>query len=112
MYCTQCGFKLEEEDFFCAKCGTATKPDSPPRAGSFRRRLVRPMKDKKIAGVCAGFAQYFDVDVVLMRVIWLVAALSAGVGFIAYIVAWIVMPRDESLAPGPVAQTAAEPRSG
>lgn len=112
MYCTQCGFKLDDEDLFCAKCGAATKPDSPPRAESSRRSLVRPMKDKKIAGVCAGFAQYFGVDVVLMRVIWLVAALSAGVGFIAYIVAWIVIPKEESPAPRPATQTATEPRTG
>lgn len=54
------------------------------------------MHEKKIAGVCAGFARYFEVDVTLMRVLWLVVALFTGIGFIAYIVAWIAMPRDES----------------
>jgi len=52
------------------------------------------MYDKKIAGVCAGFARYFEVDVTLMRVLWLIVALFTGVGFIAYIVAWIAMPKD------------------
>jgi len=52
------------------------------------------MLDKKIAGVCAGFARYFEVDVTLMRILWIILALFAGVGFIAYIVAWICMPRD------------------
>jgi phage shock protein C len=58
---------------------------------------------KKIAGVCAGFARYFEVDVTLVRLLWLVVAFCAGVGFIAYLVAWIVMPKDEPLllpAPG------------
>jgi len=52
------------------------------------------MYDKKIAGVCAGFARYFDCDVTLMRVIWLIIAFGTGVGFIGYIVAWIAMPRE------------------
>ena len=64
-----------------------------------RRHSVRPVGDRKIAGVCAGFARYPDVDPVLVRVLWLVLALTAGVGFIAYIVAWIVMPKEESLPP-------------
>ena len=51
-------------------------------------------KNKKIAGVCAGFARYIDVDVTLIRVIWLILAFGTGVGFIGYIVAWIAMPSD------------------
>jgi phage shock protein C len=112
MYCTQCGFQLEEGDLFCAKCGKETRPDSPPRAESQRRRLVRPMEDKKIAGVCAGFARYFDVDVVLMRVIFLAAALTTGVGFIAYLVAWIVMPKEEVRAGSSVVERTSESRAG
>ena len=53
------------------------------------------MHEKKIAGVCAGFARYFEVDVTLMRVLWLIVALFTGIGFIGYIVAWILMPRDQ-----------------
>ncbi len=46
------------------------------------------MYDKKIAGVCAGFARYFGVDVTLMRILWIIMALgSGGIGFVAYIVA-------------------------
>ena len=65
------------------------------------------MAGKKIAGVCTGFARYMDVDVVLVRIVWLVIALTAGVGFIAYIVAWIAMPREER----PVAYSQPAPRS-
>ncbi len=56
------------------------------------------MAQKKIAGVCAGFARYFDCDVTLMRVLWLIVSLGTGVGFIAYIVAWIAMPKDMGAA--------------
>jgi len=54
------------------------------------------MREKKIAGVCAGFAHYFGVDVTLMRILWLIFALFTGIGFVAYIIAWIAMPRDDS----------------
>jgi len=52
------------------------------------------MRDKKIAGVCAGFAHYFSVDVTLMRIIWLVLIfVPPSIGVIAYLLAWLVMPK-------------------
>src|SRR5512146_2308406 len=94
MYCTQCRFELEDEDRFCAKCG---KPVQASYATAQRAptRLSRPMDQKKIAGVCAGFARYFDVDVTLMRILWIAAAiLSGGLLVLVYIFAWILMPKD------------------
>ena len=97
MYCTNCGAVLGEVDAFCAKCGKPTgvagtapaPPTSPPR------RLVRPMSEKKIAGVCAGVARYMDVDVTMVRVLWLVGAIFTVIpGFVAYLVMWIAMPKD------------------
>jgi len=50
---------------------------------------------KKIAGVCAGFAEYFDMDVTLVRLIWVgLVLLPPGPGLIIYIVAWIVLPKE------------------
>jgi phage shock protein C len=57
------------------------------------------MHEKSIAGVCAGFARYLDIDVTLTRILWLCIAIFTGVGFIAYLVAWIVMPKDYSHMP-------------
>ena len=90
MYCTQCGQQLRDESNFCSRCGKPagsdfTPPPVPPR-------LVRVREDKKIAGVCAGFARYLGMDVTLVRIAWLLIFLTAGVGLIAYIVAWIAMP--------------------
>ncbi len=99
MFCTQCGFKLNDTDVFCAQCGKPTKADAPPRAEPAKKRLARPMNRKKIAGVCAGFAEYMDVDVTLVRVVWLISAVVWGMGFVAYIVAWIAMPKDYTPAP-------------
>jgi phage shock protein C len=64
------------------------------------------MHKKKIAGVCAGFADYLGVDLTLMRIIWLCAALFTGVGFIAYLVCWIVMPKEYAPAAVPANQAA------
>jgi len=99
MFCTQCGFKLEDTDTFCAQCGKPTRQDAPPRAQPAKKQLSRPMNRKKIAGVCAGFADYLDVDVTLIRILWLTLALLWGLGFVGYIVAWIAMPKDFSQPP-------------
>lgn len=99
MFCTQCGTVLGDKDRYCSQCAHPTGVGTPPRpSGS---RLTRDLQNKKIAGVCAGFARYMDVDVVLMRVIWLALALCTGVGFIAYVVAWIIMPKGQYPVPAP-----------
>lgn len=63
-----------------------------------QRRLMLDKANKKVAGVCAGFARYFEVDVTLVRVLWLAIAIGTGVGFIGYVVAWIIMPSDKGLS--------------
>lgn len=96
MFCTQCGTGLEEAHAYCFKCGNPTTPGARnPYASRPAQRLVRVMRNKKIAGVCAGVARYFDLDPTLVRVIWLIALLLFGTGLLAYIVCWIVMPKDE-----------------
>jgi len=56
------------------------------------KRLVRNVQDKKIAGVCAGVANYFDIDPTIVRVIWGVLAFCYGAGIVAYIILWIIAP--------------------
>lgn len=58
------------------------------------RRLTRSSTDGKIAGVCAGMADYFEVDVVLVRLAWVVLAILGALigGVIAYVAAWVLMP--------------------
>jgi phage shock protein C len=59
-------------------------------------RLLRNPYDKVIGGVCSGLARYFDVDPVIIRLIMVVLFLVFGVGFIAYLIAWAVIPAAKS----------------
>jgi phage shock protein C len=57
--------------------------------------LVRPRDGRMLAGVCAGVADYFGLDVTLVRVIWAVlAVITGGAGVLAYLVAWIIIPNE------------------
>ncbi|EGP67656.1 PspC domain protein [Streptococcus mitis SK1080] len=57
-----------------------------------KKQLMRSGRDKKIAGVCAGVAYYFDIDPTIVRVIWGVLAFGYGAGIVAYIILWIIAP--------------------
>ncbi len=101
MYCTKCGAQNSDGTRFCTACGASTEPAAEYGAlpggattSAPGKRLRRVMADKKIAGVCAGFAEYFDMDVTLVRLIWLAMVLiPPAPGVIIYIVAWIILPR-------------------
>ncbi len=62
------------------------------KRNSIKKQLMRSGRDKKIAGVCAGVAHYFDMDPTIVRVIWGVLAFGYGAGIIAYIILWIIAP--------------------
>jgi phage shock protein C len=91
MYCNYCGKVIPEDANLCAYCGKRV-------CGVVaRKRLVRPREGRKIAGVCLGFAEYFDIDPVLVRVVWVLCTLFGLAGIIAYAAAWIVMPEEPRL---------------
>ncbi len=95
MYCTNCGKNLGEGAVFCQFCGNRVAPATPTLSQpGIRRRFARFSGDKKIAGVCAGVARYFDLDVSVVRAVWLLCVLLGGTGLLAYFVLWIVMPLD------------------
>ena len=94
MYCNFCGRTMPEEAVFCSACGRQLGARMP------RRALERAREGRKVAGVCMGFARYLDVDVTLVRLIWLVLAIcSGGLGVVGYFVAWIVIPEEPLLLP-------------
>lgn len=60
------------------------------------KKLYRSDENKMLAGVCGGIAEYFDVDPTLIRLAWVVFSLLGGSGLLAYILAAIIIPRDDS----------------
>lgn len=64
-----------------------------------QKKLYRDTENKKIFGVCSGLADYFDLDVTLIRVIWLIFLLCLGSGLLAYLImAIVVEPKEVVLA--------------
>ena len=89
MTCRQCAREIQEGSIFCPLCGAAVQPPSPPR------RLTRRPAEGKFGGVCAGLAAYFDADVTLVRVGWIVLSIWPGaiiLGIAAYLAAWVLIP--------------------
>ena len=65
------------------------RPEAP------QRRFMRLPDEGKIAGVCAGLAAYFDIDITVVRLVWVILSIVPGVfigGLVAYIAAWILTP--------------------
>jgi phage shock protein C len=91
LYCNYCGKLIQDDAAVCAYCGIRVG------ASLARKRLVRPRSGRKIAGVCLGFAEYFDIDVTIVRVVWLITAIMTCIGFIPYFIAWIVVPEEPFL---------------
>ena len=74
------------------------------------RRLRRSTSEKRIAGVCGGLAEHFNVDVSLVRLAWVVLTIVPGAiffGVLAYLAAWVLMPESKEV---PVARSASAKR--
>jgi phage shock protein C len=100
MTCRSCAREIEESSQFCRFCGTPVQPIPPPR------RLTRRPLEGKLGGVCAGLAAYFEVDVTLVRVAWIVLSIWPGavlLGVVAYIAAWILIPASDVVGAGAAA---------
>ncbi len=59
-----------------------------------KKKLYRSGKDKILAGVCGGIAEYLDTDSTLVRLVWVLLSLGGGLGLLLYIILWIVMPKN------------------
>lgn len=71
-----------------------------PATAPHGRRLTRSATDRKIAGVCGGLAEYFGVDATPIRLLWVIGSILCGAvigGVIAYLIAWLIIPRSHDL---------------
>jgi phage shock protein C len=90
MICRQCAKEVEDGSSFCRFCGTATAD-----ANARPRPLRRFPSEAKLAGVCAGIADYLHADVTLVRLGWVALSIVPGVligGLLAYLLAWLFIP--------------------
>jgi len=95
MICSHCLREIADYSNYCNLCGAPQRipAGNAPRAS---KRLVRSLSDRKIAGVCGGIAEYFDIDASVVRLLWVLVVLLPipfVPAFIGYFVAWIVMPK-------------------
>lgn len=56
------------------------------------KQIYRSSRDSVIGGVCGGLGEYFNIDPVIVRIIWLLLLFS-GIGLLPYLIAWIIIPR-------------------
>ena len=59
------------------------------------KRLYRS-KEKMVAGVCAGLADYINIDPTIMRILFVVIAFAGGASLLAYLIMWIIVPEEKS----------------
>ncbi|HWY68104.1 MAG TPA: PspC domain-containing protein [Terriglobales bacterium] len=84
---------MADDCLYCSACGRQLG------ARVVRRPLERAREGRKIGGVCMGLARHLDVDVTLIRLLTLVVAIFTGIGFVAYVIAWIVIPEEPVIVP-------------
>lgn len=59
------------------------------------KKLVRPKEGRKISGVCLGVANYFNVDVTIVRILWVIGTIFYGICLILYIACAFIIPEDD-----------------
>jgi phage shock protein PspC (stress-responsive transcriptional regulator) len=90
MYCSSCGREITESSNFCSTCGARQS------GRTAHKHLTRSATDYKIAGVCGGVAEYLDIDSTVVRLVWVILSIVPGGvvgGLVAYLLAWIIIPK-------------------
>ena len=106
MLCVQCQREIVDGSAYCAFCGARQQGNRPQD----KRQLRRSISERRIAGICGGLTEHFDVDVSLVRLAWVVLTIVPGAilfGVLAYLAAWVLMPESAEV---PVARPAAATR--
>ncbi|HET6143494.1 MAG TPA: PspC domain-containing protein [Candidatus Acidoferrales bacterium] len=99
MYCNRCSAEIADTANFCPACG------SRQQSRTSHKQLMLSIRDKKIAGVCGGIAEYLDVDATIVRLIWVALSIVPGGfvgGIVAYVLAWAIIPKTPAYVSAPV----------
>jgi phage shock protein C len=75
---------------YSARRDDAARGDSGPA----QRELQRPRHDRMVAGVCAGIAGYFDIDVTIVRIVVAALTVAGGAGLAIYLAGWLLIPEE------------------
>jgi phage shock protein C len=106
MFCAHCGREIADSSNFCSVCGGRQ------RQRTSQKQLTLSATDKKMAGVCGGIAEYLDVDPTIVRLVWVALSVVPG-GFVggalAYVLAWIIIPKAPAFASTAAGAAAAQP---
>ena len=98
MFCTVCGKQLDSNSNFCSACGTAVAP--PATFGRYNTSmLLRSREHRMLGGVCGGLALHYGWDLSLVRLLMVLIVIFTGVGAVAYLLAWIVIPQEPYMLP-------------
>jgi phage shock protein C len=109
MICQNCQREISDYSNYCNFCGSMQKTPS-SNAG---RRLLRSSTNYKLAGVCGGLAEYFNVDATLVRLLWVLLSLIPGCvfgGIVTYLLAWIIIPKAPLALPAAPITSASTPK--
>ena len=69
-----------------------------------RKRLFRSRSERWLAGVCGGIGDYFNIDVTVIRILFILFALVFGSGLLFYIILWIIIPLEPDVVESVPAQ--------
>lgn len=97
MYCSHCGKQLDPSSRFCPSCGAAIATAEIPSMP--RGQMFRPRNGRMIGGVCAAFALHYGWDLMVTRIITALLIVMTGVGALAYIAAWVIIPEEPYALP-------------
>jgi phage shock protein C len=84
----------ERVEHFAEEMGTLGRRATQAARNGGIKRLYRSGREKILGGVCGGIAEYFRMDPSLVRIAWILISLAWGVGVLAYLIAWIIIPRN------------------
>jgi phage shock protein C len=107
MICIHCQREIADGSNYCNFCGVRQQ------STTTGKRLTRSVADAKIAGVCGGIAEYLNVDATIVRLVWAVLSLIPGCifgGVLAYLLAWIIVPKAPLSPSATTAQVTSTPK--